>query len=59
MVNRDYSKNDNQEKDHFYKCKQCAEWVDKRQLDEVLYHEDHVHRPDIQYGGSERLGESD
>jgi hypothetical protein len=32
--------------------------VDMRQLDDVLFHEDHVHRPDIQYGGSERLGES-
>jgi hypothetical protein len=32
--------------------------VDRRQLDDVLFHEDHVHRPDFQYGGSERLGES-
>jgi hypothetical protein len=37
---------------------QCGEMVDKRQLDDVVFHEDHDHRPDIQYGGSERLGES-
>jgi hypothetical protein len=36
------------EKRHFYKCQQCGEMVDKRQLDDVLFHEDHVHRPDIQ-----------
>lgn len=43
------------EKIHFYHCKQCGEMVDMRQLDEVLFHEDHKPRPDIQYGGSERL----
>lgn len=44
------------EKRHFfYKCQQCGEMVDMRQLDDVLFHEDHVHRPDIQYGGSEEL----
>jgi hypothetical protein len=42
-------------KKHFYKCEQCGEMVDMRQLDDVLFHEDHVHRPDIQYGGSEEL----
>ena len=49
---------DESEKAHFYKCEQCGQMVDMRQLDDVLFHEDHVHRPDIQYGGSERLGES-
>jgi hypothetical protein len=29
--------------------------VDKRQLDDVLFHEDNVHRPDIQCGGSQSL----
>ncbi len=38
------------EKRHFYRCEQCGEMVDMRQLDDVLFHEDHVHRPDIQYG---------
>jgi hypothetical protein len=32
--------------------------TDPDKLDDVLFHEDHVHRPDVQYGGSERLGES-
>jgi hypothetical protein len=43
------------DKRHFYKCQQCGEMVDMRQLDDVLFHEDHVHSPDIQYGGSEEL----
>jgi hypothetical protein len=46
------------EKRHFYKCQHCGEMVDMRQLDDVLFQEDHVHGPDIQYGGSERLGDS-
>jgi hypothetical protein len=41
---------------HFYKCR-CGEMVDKQQLDDVLFHEDHIHRPDIQYGGSLRVEE--
>jgi len=39
-----------EEKRHFYQCKQCGEMLDMRQLDDVLFHEDHVHRPDIPYG---------
>jgi hypothetical protein len=36
------------EKEHFYKCKRCGEMVDKRQLDDVLFHEtDHTPRPDM------------
>jgi hypothetical protein len=46
------------EKRHFYKCQQCGEMVEMRQLDDVLFHEDYVQRPDIQYGGSQQLGES-
>jgi len=46
------------EKRHFYKCQQCGEMVDMRQLDDVLFHEtDHKPRPDIQYGGSLRVEE--
>jgi hypothetical protein len=46
------------EKTHFYKCTQCGEMVDRRQLDDVLFHEiDHKPRPDIQYGGSVRIEE--
>jgi hypothetical protein len=55
----DFSDLSDAEKRHFYKCRQCGEMVEKRQLDEVLFHEtDHKPRADIQYGGSERLGES-
>jgi hypothetical protein len=42
-------------KEHFYRCKKCGEFVDMRQLDDVLFHEDHIQRPDIPYGGSRRL----
>jgi hypothetical protein len=54
----DFSQPDEAEKKHFYRCKQCGEMVDMRQLDDVLFHEDHIPRPDIQYGGSQRLGKS-
>lgn len=40
---------------HFYKCRACDEMVDKRQLDDVLFHEDHKQRPDIPYSGDERI----
>jgi len=39
------------EKQRFYKCQKCGEMVDKRRLDDVLFHEDHKRRPDIQYEG--------
>jgi beta-galactosidase beta subunit len=51
----DFNQLEKSEQRHFYKCKQCGQMVDMRQLDDVLFHEDHVHRPDIQYGGSEEL----
>jgi hypothetical protein len=54
----DFNELSESEKRHFYKCQHCEGMVDMRQLDDVLFHEDHVHRPDIQYGGSERLAES-
>jgi hypothetical protein len=43
------------EKKRFYRCKKCGEMVDMRQLDDVLFHEDHNPRADIQYSGSKRL----
>ncbi len=55
MNNADFQQLPNSEKEHFYKCRHCGEMVDKRQLDEVLFHADHKPRPDIQYGGSKRL----
>jgi hypothetical protein len=54
----DFNELSESEKRHFYKCQHCGEMVDMCRLDNVLFHEDHVHRLDIQYGGSERLGES-
>jgi hypothetical protein len=51
----DFDQLDEAEKKHFYRCEECSEMVDMRQLDDVLFHEDHVHRPDIQYRGSKRL----
>ena len=51
----DFNELSESEKRHFYKCEQCGEIVDMRQLDDVLFYEDHVHRPDIQYGGSEEV----
>jgi hypothetical protein len=53
----DFNELSEAEKRHFYKCSRCREMVDKRQLDEVLFHEDHLKRPDIQYAGSERIEE--
>jgi hypothetical protein len=44
-----------EEKQHFYQCQHCGEMVNMRQLDDVLFHEDHRPRPDIQYEGSRRL----
>lgn len=55
MDTADFTELREAEKRHFYKCSRCGEMVDKRQLDDVLFHEDHVHRPDIQYGGSQLL----
>ena len=57
MNSADFNALSDAEKGHFYECQQCGQMVDMRQLDEVLFHEDHVPRPDIQYDGSERLTE--
>jgi hypothetical protein len=51
----DFDELNEAEKEHFYKCSRCGEMADWRQLDDVLFHEDHVHRPDIHYGGWQRL----
>jgi hypothetical protein len=51
----DFAELSESEKRHFYRCR-CGEMVDKRQLDDVLFHEtDHRPRPDIPYGGSQSL----
>jgi hypothetical protein len=58
MNTADFNELSETEKRHFYKCQQCGELVDKRQLDNVVFHEtDHKPRPDIQYGDSVRIEE--
>ena len=55
MRTEEYEKLPPEEKEHFAKCAECGETFDRRSLDKVLFHQDHKHRPDIQYSGSERL----
>jgi hypothetical protein len=55
MTAEEYDKLLLEEKEHFAECARCGEIFDRRSLDEVLFHTDHKHRPDIQYSGSERL----
>jgi hypothetical protein len=55
MNKSDYDQLNAEEKQHFYQCQQCGEMADMRQLDDVLFHEDHKPRPDIHYEGSKRL----
>jgi hypothetical protein len=58
MNTADFNELRDSEKRHFYGCTQCGEMVDRRQLDDVLFHEtNHKPRPDIQYGGSQSLSE--
>jgi hypothetical protein len=51
----EYEQLPSEEKEHFAECKECGEIFNRRSLDEVLFHTDHKHRPDIQYSGSEKL----
>jgi hypothetical protein len=54
----DFDELSESEKRHFDQCSQCGAMVDKRQLDDVLFHEtDHKPCADIQYGGSVRIEE--
>jgi hypothetical protein len=53
MTLDEYEKLSPEEKEHFAMCTKCCEIFDRRSLDEVLFHTDHKHRPDIQYSGSE------
>jgi hypothetical protein len=55
MTLDEYEKLPPEEQEHFAKCSKCGEIFDRRSLDEVLFHTDHKHRPDIQYSGSEKL----
>ena len=57
MNTADFDELSESEKRHFHKCR-GGEVVDKRQLDDVLFHAtDNKPRPDIQYGGSVRIDE--
>jgi hypothetical protein len=55
MTEDEYEKRPPEEKEHFATCAECGEIFDRRSLDEVLFHTDHKHGPDIQYSGSEKL----
>jgi hypothetical protein len=55
MTADEYEKLPSGEKEHFAECARCGEIFDRRSLDEVLFHIDHKHRPDIQYSGSIKL----
>jgi hypothetical protein len=55
MTTHEYEKLPPKEKEHFAMCTKCGEAFDRRNLDEVLFHTDHKHRPDIQYSGSIKL----
>jgi hypothetical protein len=55
MTRDEYEKIPPEEKGHFAKCAKCGEMFDRRSLDEVLFHTEHKHRPDIPYSGSVKL----
>jgi predicted anti-sigma-YlaC factor YlaD len=55
MNKGDYEQLPLEEKEHFMECSECREMFDRRSLDEVLFHQDHKRRPDIQYSGSEQI----
>jgi hypothetical protein len=55
MTIDEYEKISPEEKEHFAECTECGEIFDRRSLDEVLFHQDHKHRSDIQYSGSTKL----
>jgi uncharacterized C2H2 Zn-finger protein len=55
MTADEYEKVAPEEKEHFAECSRCGEIFDRRSLDEVRFHTDHKHRPDIQYSGSIKL----
>ncbi len=55
MTLDEYEKLPSEEKEHFAMCAKCGEVFDQRSLDEVPFHTDHKHRPDIQDSGSIKL----
>ncbi|HEV2329204.1 MAG TPA: hypothetical protein VGY56_10490 [Verrucomicrobiae bacterium] len=58
MSDQNYDAASPEEKQHFFQCGECGEWIDCRCLDEVFKHEtDHKERPDIQYAGAVRINQ--
>jgi hypothetical protein len=55
MTQAEYDKLSPDEKEHFMKCLVCREMIDRRSLDEVLFHHDPKQGPDIPYSGSARV----
>jgi hypothetical protein len=44
----DFDKLSDAEKEHFYRCSKCGQFVDKRELPDVIFHEtDHKPKPRI------------
>jgi hypothetical protein len=39
MTPNEYEKLPPEEKEHFYRCLKCSQFVDKRELREVIFHE--------------------
>jgi len=56
VSNASYAGAKKRERSHFLRCPLCGEWVDKRDLDEVLKHStDHGEAPDVPYKRSLRV----
>jgi hypothetical protein len=48
MKAADFKKLSSAEKEHFYRCATCHQYVDKRELRDVIFHEtDHKPKPHI------------
>jgi hypothetical protein len=46
MKAADFNKLSDAEKEHFYRCAKCSQYVDKRELRDVIFHEtDHKRKP--------------
>jgi hypothetical protein len=48
MHAEDFNELSEEEKEHFFRCSKCAEFVDKRELRDVIFHEtNHKQEPHI------------
>ena len=48
MNSAEYNQLSEWQKANFQHCRQCDEWYDCRDISTVLWHHDHIHRPDVQ-----------